>query len=392
MPRQSIYLDYAAATPVDPRVIEVMLPYLRDQFGNASAAHAYGRRAERALEEARATVASALNCQPNEIVFTSGGSESDNLALRGGLALGRVRGRHGLVTTRLEHPAVARTVEDLAARGECTPIYAPVDRTGLVDLGAYQAALHDETALASIIWGNNEIGTIQPIAALAAKARARGVLFHTDAVQVAGYLPIDVQAIGVDLLSLSAHKFYGPQGVGALFVRSGLKLHPAQTGGAQEAGRRAGTHNLAGIVGMAAALKLAQSDMKTAVGRLMALRDRLIAGIQSAVPGALLTGHQHQRLPNHASFIIEGVEANLLLMHLDMRGIMASSGSACKVGSPEPSEVLLALSYLPEQALCSLRLTLGYATNETEIDQVVAALHDIVPRLRAMESQAKVIS
>jgi cysteine desulfurase len=387
MKRRTIYLDHAATTPVDPRVIEAMLPYLRDQFGNASAVHGYGRRAERALEEARTTIAGCLNCAPDEIVFTSGGSESDNLAVRGGAWAGKERGREKLVTTPIEHPAVLGTARALRVRHGFGLGLLPVDGCGRVVEAETAKYIDGSTALVSVMYASNEIGTLQPIPALARTARGIGALMHTDAVQAAGLLPLDVRALDVDLLSLSAHKFYAPQGVGVLYVRAGVTLDPTQTGGGQEAYRRAGTHNLAGIVGMAAGLVIAREERERVVPRLTALRDALIDGVLR-IPGVLLTGHPVERLPNHASFIVDGVEANTLLMHLDVQGVMASSGSACKVGNAEPSEVLLALGYDAKQALTGLRLTLGRETTEMDIDETIAILGQVIARARRIGQMA----
>jgi cysteine desulfurase len=385
MSKRSIYLDHAATTPVDPRVIEAMLPYLREQFGNASALHAYGRRAERALEDARAAIAHCLGCTPDEIVFTSGGSESDNLAVRGAAWAGEGCGRAKLVTTPIEHPAVLRTAEWLNARHGFGLSLLPVDPLGrVVETGA-AAQIDDETALVSVMFASNEIGTLQPVSALAEMARAHGAMMHTDAVQAAGLLPLDVRALGVDLLSLSAHKFYAPQGAGALYVRAGTALDATQTGGAQESNRRAGTHNLAGIVGMATALTIACEERESVVPRITMLRDRLIDGVLR-LPGVALTGHPTERLPNHASFIVDGVDASTLLIHLDVAGVMASSGSACKVGNAEPSEVLLALGYDERQALSGLRLTLGRETTEAEIDAAITIIEGAIARARRVQA------
>lgn len=382
--RRSVYLDYSATTPTDPRVVEAMLPYFTDVYGNASSAHGPGRRAEQAIEDARERVAQVLNCQPGEIVFTSGGSESDNLALRGVAWAARRDSRRHLVTTPVEHDAVGKTAAQLQQAMGFEAALVPVDCYGLVAPDDFVAALRPDTALASIIYANNEIGTVQPIVRLAALTRERGVLFHTDAVQAAGQVSLDVQALEVDLMSLSAHKFYGPKGVGLLYVRDGVELAPAQTGGSHEAGRRAGTQNTPLIVGLALALELAEAERDARVAHYRALRDALIDGILTRVPNAELTGHPAQRLASHASFVFDGLDGNTLLMHLDMRGIAASSGSACKTGNPEPSDVLLALGYEADLAKSSLRLTVGRQTTMDDIAYTVDAVADAVGKLQRM--------
>ena len=381
-PSRLVYLDHSASTPVDPRVVEAMLPYFGEVYGNPSSVHRAGRRAEQAVEDARETVARCLNCRPSEIVFTGGGSESDNLALRGVAWVARQRsGRDHLVTTPVEHSAVSNTVDQLAAVMGFAQTVLPVDSAGRVAAADLGAALTPATSLVSIIYANNEVGTIQPIAALAAVARERGVVFHTDAVQAGGQLSLDVQALGVDLLSLSAHKFYGPKGVGLLYVRDGVELLPSQSGGSHEDGRRAGTQNTAGIVGLAAALALAYDELDARVTHYAAQRDRLIDGILSAVPGVALTGDVVNRLPSHASFVFDGIDGNALLMHLDLKGVAASSGSACKVGNPEPSSVLLAMGYSEAAARGSLRLTVGLHTTAEDVDYAVDAVADSVAKL-----------
>lgn len=378
--RRTIYLDHSASTPTDPRVVEAMMPYFTEIYGNPSSSHSFGRKAERAIEDAREIIAQIFNCKPSEIVFTSGGSEADNLAIRGAAWAARRQGKSGhLITTPTEHDAVSRTVEQLAEVMGFEQSVLPVDHFGKVSASDFEKAIRDDTVIASLIYANNEVGTIQPIVALAKVAHERGVLFHTDAVQAAGQLPLDVGALGVDLMSISAHKFYGPKGVGALFVRDGIDLMPNQSGGGHESGRRAGTHNTAFIVGMAKALQLAYDEPHNAHYQMM--RDRLIDGILNRVPNAQLTGHPEQRLPSHASFIFDGIESNLLLSHLDLKGIAASSGSACKTGNPEPSGVLLAMGYSEKEALSSLRLTVGRQTTAEDIDYTVETLAEIVEKL-----------
>lgn len=381
--RRSIYLDYSATTPMDTRVVEAMTPYYDIFFGNASSAHAAGRRAEQAVEDARETIARLLGCKPTEIIFTSGGTESDNLAIRGAAWARRTVGEH-LITSPIEHSAVSRTVDQLAELMGFTKTILPVDRAGMVDVEDFAGAITERTTVASVMYVNNEVGTIEPIPAMAAIAREKGVLFHTDAVQAAGQLSLDVSTLGVDMMSISAHKFYGPKGVGALYVREGLDLVPSQTGGSHENFRRAGTLNTAGIVGMAKALELAYSEQVERGAHYQQLRDQLVDAVMRRIPGAHLTGHPEQRLPSHASFVFEGIDGNSLIMHLDLKGISASSASACKTGNPEPSSVLLAMGYPRELAGNSLRVTVGKDTTEEDIDYAVDALCAVVERMRQL--------
>ena len=304
-----IYLDHSATTAVDPRVVEAMLPFWTETYGNPSSIYGLGRRAGAALEDARRRIAAILNCQPAELVFTSCGTESDNLAMRGVLLAAAAKGKRHIITAPTEHHAVLHTAADLAEHLDFDVTHVPVDRQGIVDPAAVAAAIRPDTALISIMLANNEVGTIQPIAEIGAIARERGVPFHTDAVQAGGYLPLDVDALNVDLLALSAHKFYGPKGVGLLYVRRGVRLLPVQTGGGQERGRRSGTENVPYIVGMARALEIAHAERESETRRLTALRDRLIDGLTAAIPDITLTGHPTQRLPGHASFLVRGVEA-----------------------------------------------------------------------------------
>lgn len=379
------YLDFAATTPVDPRVLERMLPFFTHDFGNPSSVHQFGQQAEAAIEEARQTVAAGLNCRPDEVIFTSCGSESDNLALRGvGFALQRQRGANHLLISPVEHHAVSRTAEALAHHHNFEVEYLPVDDTGMVVPEEVARRLRPTTALVSVIYANNEIGTINPIAEIGRICRERGVLFHTDAVQAAAYLMVDVQQLNVDLLSLGAHKFYGPKGVGALYVRQGVPLEPQITGGGQEFGRRAGTSNTPYLVGLAEAFRLAIAERSQRTTLLQPLRDRLIGQILEQIPHSRLTGHLSQRLPNHASFVFKGVNGNTLLMLLDVEGFACSSGSACKTGNPEPSEVLLALGLDRDWAMGSLRLTLGISTTREEIDQFLTVLPQVIERGRKM--------
>jgi cysteine desulfurase len=382
---RSVYLDYSASTPTDPRVVAAMLPYFSEVYGNPSSSHTFGRKAEQAIEDARERVARALNCKPSEIVFTGGGSESDNLAIRGAAWAGQRlgKGRH-VITTPVEHSAVSRTCRQLHDVMGFDVTTLPVDRYGIVDEEDFANACVDGTTIASMIYANNEIGSINPIPRLAAQAHQRGALFHTDAVQAAGQVTLDVQQLGVDLLSLSAHKFYGPKGVGVLYVREGVDLVSAQTGGSHEEGRRAGTHNTPGIVGLGVALELAEAERDARTTRYRELRDLLIGEILRSIPDAELTGHPENRLPAHASFIFDGVDSVKLLMHLDTRGIAASGGSACKTGNPEPSGVLMAMGYTEKQAIANLRLTVGLHTTEDEIAYAVPIIAETVAKLRKL--------
>ncbi len=375
-----IYLDHASTTPVHPAVLEAMEPYLRGEFGNPSNLYRLGRRAATALEQARATVARSLGCQGDEIVFTGGGSESDNLALKG-IALARPDRRH-LVTTAIEHSAVLGAAADLQEHFGADVTYVPVDERGVVDPEAVAAAIRPDTCLVSVMLANNEIGTIQPVAEVARLARARGVLVHTDAVQAAGLLDLHVGRLGVDALSLSAHKFYAPKGTGVLYVRRGTPLVPLIHGGSQEGRRRAGTENLAGIVACATALELVERHREATCARLTVLRDRVIEGIEARVPGALLNGDRRRRLPGNVNFCFRDVQGESILLELEMEDVYASSGSACHAGSQDPSHVLLAIGRSPELAHTGVRLTLGAPTTEAEVERVLELLTLAVERLR----------
>jgi len=377
-----IYMDHSATTAVDPRVVDAMAPYWTELYGNPSSVYGLGRRAASAVEDARARLARVLNCQPAEIVYTACGTESDNLALRGiGLAQA-ARGRRHVITQPSEHHAVLHTVADLAAHYDFEVTYLPVDRLGLVDPASVEAAIRPDTAIISIMLANNEVGTLEPVAEIGVIARQHGIPFHTDAVQAGGFLSLDVDALNVDLLALSAHKFHGPKGVGLLYARRGQKLWPVQTGGGQERGRRSGTENVPHIVGMARALELAHEGRETECLRLAALRDRLSAGLLARIPGAAITGHPTRRLPGHLSLLIPGAEAEGLLIALDLAGVAASSGSACASGAPTPSHVLTAMGYGDQEAMCALRLTLGRGNTEADVDFVVENLPGIVHRIR----------
>jgi cysteine desulfurase len=383
--KRRIYLDHSASTPTDPRVVDAMMPYFTEIYGNPSSGHSYGREAEYGIESARETISRILNCKPSEIIFTSGGSESDNLAVRGTAWSARKKG-HGarLITSPVEHPAVSKTVEQLAIVMGFEQVMLPVNQYGLVNINAFHEACLDGATLASVMLANNEVGTIQPIENLAAIAREQKVLLHTDAVQAAGQVKLDVQVLGVDMLSLSAHKFYGPKGVGALYVREGIELVPSQSGGSHEENRRAGTHNTPFIVGMAKALELAYEEFDIRVQHYKVVRDQLIDGVMSRIPDVRLTGHPVNRLASHASFVFDGLESNTLMMHLDMRGLAVSAASACKTGNPEPSQVLLAMGFSPEEAMSSLRFTVGRQTTFDDIEYAVDILAETVERLRSL--------
>ena len=376
-----IYLDHAATTAVDQRVVDAMLPYFTADYGNPSAVHGLGQRSQAALIKAREQVAGVLNAHPDEIVFTGCGSESDNLALRGVFFARREQGNH-IITCAIEHPAVLETCRQLAEQFGARVTILPVDGDGLVDPADVERAITPGTVLVSIMYANNEVGVIEPIAEIGAIAHAHGIAFHTDAVQAGGQLPLDVDDLNVDLLALSAHKFYGPKGVGLLYVRRGTRLLPALSGGGQEHGLRSGTENVPYIVGLAKALTLAYDDLTGRNRRILAMRERLISGVLSAIPDAHLTGHRTRRLPNSASFCFDGVAADALLINLDLAGIAASSGSACHAGSLTPSGVLTAMGIPRERALGALRLTLGNENTPADVEHVLQVLPPLVARLR----------
>lgn len=360
-----------------------MAPYFESAYGNPSSVHGWGQQAEAALEEARASIASVLGCAPDEVIFTSGGSESDNLALRGAAFAERERrGAGHILTCPVEHDAVLRTAEQLGRIHGFALELLPVDGHGRVSAEDLAQRIRPDTAVVSVIYANNEIGTINPIAELAAVCRAQGVPFHTDAVQAASQLPIHVGRLGVDLMSLGAHKFYGPKGVGVLYVRRGTHLVPTQTGGAHEAGLRAGTPNVPLIVGLAAALEIVDEEREAHNPRFARHRDRILTEVIRTVPEARTTGHPTERLPNHASFVFHQVDGNQLLAALDLAGYAVSSGSACKTGDPEPSQVLLALGLPSSWAMGSLRVTVGRATSDPAVERFLQALPPIVHRLR----------
>jgi len=382
---ERIYLDHNATTALDPEVLEAMLPFLRSGFGNASSAHADGRQARAAVDEARSQVAELIGAQPREIVFTSGGTEADNHALRGVLELARVPegGTPHLIVSAVEHPAVLAVAQHLEKQG-VRVTYVAVDPQARVDPDAVRAALTDETVLVSVMLANNEVGTIQPVQEIAAIARARGILVHTDAVQAAGRLPVDVQELGVDLLSISGHKIYGPKGIGALYIRRGTRIAPLLHGGHQERRRRGGTENVPGIVGMGVACRLARERLATIPDRERELRDRLEAGIRQQVPHVRFNGHPTERLPNTLNLGFNFVEGEALLMNLDFEGIAISTGSACSSGDLEPSHVLMAMQIPVEEAHGSLRFSLGKETTSEQIDRTIAAVVRVVERVRAL--------
>ncbi|ACI19663.1 cysteine desulfurase NifS [Dictyoglomus thermophilum] len=382
MKEKIIYFDHAATTPIKKEVLEEMIPYLTEQYGNPSTIYKLGREAKKAIELARERVAKALNADIEEIYFTSGGTESDNWALKGTALANRDKGRH-IITTTIEHHAVLNPLKYLEKIGfEVT--YVPVEPNGIVDPNKIKEAIREDTILISVMLANNEIGTIQPIKEIAKIAKEREIIIHTDAVQAVGQIPINVKDLGIDLLSLSAHKFYGPKGVGALYIRKGTRIHPFLQGGAQERNKRAGTENVAGIVGLGKAIEIANKNLNEYASKLQKLRDKLIDGVLSKIDYVRLNGDRYQRLPNNANFSFEFVEGESLLLLLDTKGIAASSGSACTSGSLEPSHVLLAIGLEPEVAHGSLRITLGEDNTEEDIDYLLEVLPEIVSKLREM--------
>ncbi|MCI9273791.1 MAG: cysteine desulfurase NifS [Clostridiales bacterium] len=377
-----VYADNAATTPVSEKVLQAMLPYFSQQYGNPSSLYSVGREAKKAVEQARETVARCLNAQPNEIFFTSGGSEADNWAIKGAAYEQAKRGKKHIITSKFEHHAVLHTVESLAKQG-FSITYLDVHSDGLVRPEELEQAIREDTALVTIMYANNEIGTIQPVEELGAICKRRRVLFHTDAVQAVGNVPIDVEAQHIDLLSLTAHKLHGPKGAGALYVRRGVKLQNLVEGGAQERGRRAGTENTAGIVGLGAAMAMACDSIEQRAARLSKMRDRLIEGA-SKIDRAHLNGDPIHRLPGNVNMCFEGIEGESLLLMLDLKGICGSSGSACTSGSLDPSHVLLAIGLPHEIAHGSLRLSLSDQNSDEDVDYILEILPPIVERLRQM--------
>jgi cysteine desulfurase len=380
-----IYLDYSATTPVDARVVEAMTPYFSRSFGNPSSVHRYGQVAEAAVDSARETVATILNCKPEEIIFTSCGSESDNLAIRGAAyAMREKTGAKWILAARAEHPAVTKTLTHLEKYEGFLIEWLDVDQDGMIRPDTVSKAICENTAIVSVMYANNEIGTINPIREIAEICKANHVLLHADAVQAAAYLPLDVESLGVDMMSLGAHKFYGPKGVGALYVRKGTPLISHLTGGGQEFSLRAGTQNVPYIVGFAEALRLTNDERDQRVTHVKPLRDQIIGRVLETIPDSQLTGHLESRLPHHASFAFKDVDGNLLLTLLDAAGFACSSGSACKTGNPEPSEVMNAIGLSREWGLGSLRVTLGVHTTSADVDSFLNVLPGLVQKVRTL--------
>lgn len=384
-----VYFDYNATTPLAPEVAEAVAVATRDLFGNASSVHHFGQQAKAALDEARSAIAALVHADPSEIVFTSGGTEADNFAIRGAADALESSGRRQIIASAIEHEAVLNTLKSLARRGWQT-MTLPVDQTGIVSPDRLRELLTDATALVSVMHANNEIGTIQPIAELATIAHARGALMHTDAVQTVGKIPVDVRALGVDLLSLSAHKFNGPKGAGALWIKRGTRLQPILTGGKHERNRRAGTENVPAIVGMGVAACLAAAKMAAESARVAALRDRLEDGILRGVPGTAVNGDPRSRVPNTTNISFDHVEAESLLIALDLDGVAVSTGSACSSGTLEPSHVLRAMGYPAGRVQSSLRFSLGLFSTAEEVDRVVTLLPRLVDKLRGLTRKTTV--
>ncbi len=381
------YLDYAATTPVDPRVLEEMMPFFSENYGNPSSIHILGQMAESSIDKSRQTMAEMFNCLPEEIIFTSCGSESNNLALRGGaLAARKEKKADHILISPVEHDAVSKTALQLTNEFNFELEYLPVNEHGQVLPSTVAKHLREDTAIVSVIFANNEIGSINNIAGIGQICRDAGVVFHTDAVQAAAHLPIDTKALKIDLLSVGAHKLYGPKGIGALYVRKGTSLFPTQTGGGQEFGLRAGTSNVAFIVGQAKAFQLAEEERDARQEKMIAMRDHLIYHVMENIPDVMITGHFSERLPNHASFVFKDVDGNELLMLLDIAGFACSSGSACKTGNPEPSYVLEALGIEKDWSLGSLRITLGQYTSEDDVYKFLEILPKIIVKHRNLRT------
>ncbi|NLV76297.1 MAG: cysteine desulfurase NifS [Tissierellia bacterium] len=377
-----IYMDNSATTPVKKEVLETMLPYFSEKFGNPSSVYSLGSQSKVAVEESREKIAKAIGAKPKEIFFTAGGSEADNWAIKGIAYANKEKGNH-IITSKIEHHGILHTCEYLEKQG-FKVTYLDVDEYGVVDLEQLKDSINDETILISIMYANNEIGTIQPVEEIGQIAKEKGIYFHTDAVQAVGHIKIDVNKLNIDMLSMAAHKFYGPKGIGALYIRQGVKIDPLISGGGQERNRRAGTENVPGIVGMGKAIELAYKDIEEKNQKLIYLRERLIKGILDNIDHVRLNGHPTNRLPGNVNVCFEFIEGESLLLSLDMEGIAASSGSACTSGTLDPSHVLLAIGLPHEIAHGSLRLSLGDFNTEEEVDYVVEKLVDIVARLRAM--------
>ncbi|MBM3125964.1 MAG: cysteine desulfurase [Chloroflexi bacterium] len=381
-----IYLDFAATTPVDARVLNAMLPYFNADYGNPSSIHRHGQKAEAAVDKAREKVAAILHCQPEEILFTSGGTESDNLALRG-FAFSKTssNGVRRILTAKTEHHAISRTAEYLEREHGIPIVWLEVDPYGAVVPQALERGMNESGGLVSLMLANNEIGTINPVEKLSQIARTHGAVVHSDVVQAAAYLDVNVETLGVDMISLGGHKFYGPKGIGALYVRKGMNLVPQISGGGQEFGMRSGTHNVPYIVGFAEALHLASSEREFRCTHVKPLRDRIMGTVLEQVVDSALTGHPDRRMPNHASFVFKDVDGNALLQLLDAAGFACSSGSACKTGNPEPSDVISALGISKDWALGSLRITLGVSTTESDVDRFLHALPGLVEKARGLK-------
>jgi len=382
-----VYFDYNATTPLAPAVIDAVVQATRDQFGNASSVHHFGQQAKGLLDDARSAIATLINADPSEVVFTSGGTESDNFALRGAAEALEPTGRRHLIATTIEHEAILNTLKALARRGWRTTLQ-PVDQTGIVQPERLRELLTDDTAIVSVMHANNEIGTIQPVAELAQIAHERGALLHTDAVQSVGKIPVDVRALGIDLLSLSAHKFNGPKGAGALWIKRGTRLQPILTGGKHERSRRAGTENVPAIAGMGTAAALARGKLTPEALRVGALRDKLEAGILAGVTGTVVNGATGWRVPNTTNISFDRVEAESLLIALDLEGIAVSTGSACSSGTLEPSHVLRAMGFPAHRTQNSLRFSLGLFSTEEEVGRVIEVLPRLVEKLRGLTRKA----
>lgn len=379
---RKVYFDHSATTATAPEVASQMVEYMTNTFGNPSSVHAFGREAKKAIIHARKQVADLIGAQPEEILFTSGGTEGDNMALRGIAEANKKRGKH-IITTQIEHHAILHTCEALEKEGYRVT-YLPVDEYARVNPQDVADAISDDTILISVMFANNEVGTIQPIAEIGKIAKEKGIYFHTDAVQAVGNYPIDVNEYGIDLLTISSHKFHGPKGIGALYIRKGVRIKPILFGGAQEKTLRPGTENTSGIVGLGKAAELAQAELTDKINRVQKLRDKLIAGITERIPEAKLNGHPTLRMPGNVNFSFRYIEGESLLLNLDLKGIAASSGSACTSGSLDPSHVLLAMGITHEIAHGSLRLSLGRENTEEDVDYCLEVLPEIVARLRSM--------